>query len=90
MNSFIAKHSVRIVTALGALVPLLAAWWPQIPWEALVTAAAALVGAGELAQRNEDSKTLAALYETSPWDRAANLQTDLVKLEAEQNAGQAG
>ncbi|MFJ7907491.1 hypothetical protein [Kitasatospora sp. NPDC096204] len=70
--------------ALGALVPLLTAWYPSIPWEALVAAAAALLGAGELAQRHEDSKTSAALHETSPLDEAARLQVELTKLEAKQ------
>ncbi|WP_280676837.1 hypothetical protein [Kitasatospora sp. MAA19] len=72
------------MAAVAALIPLLTAWYPQIPWEALVAAAAALVGAGELAQRHEDGKTVAALHETSPQDRAAALQVELTKLEADQ------
>ncbi|MFF1908611.1 hypothetical protein [Kitasatospora sp. NPDC058218] len=89
MNSFVSKHAVRVVAAVAALVPLLMTWYPQVPWEALVAAAAALLGAGELAQRTENRKTLDALHETSPWDRAAARQADLVNMEAEQNAGQA-
>ncbi|MGW2539305.1 hypothetical protein ACWC5I_00135 [Kitasatospora sp. NPDC001574] len=85
MNSFISTHAVRVVAAVAALVPLLMTWYPHIPWEALVAAAAALLGVGEIAQRAEDRKTLAALHETSPLDSAAWLQVELTKQEAEQN-----
>ncbi|MFB7906402.1 hypothetical protein ACFC1T_08245 [Kitasatospora sp. NPDC056076] len=72
------------MAAVAALIPLLTAWYPAIPWEALVAAAAALFGVGEIAQRHEDGKTLAALNEPAPRDRAADLQAALTKLEAEQ------
>ncbi|MFF4815270.1 hypothetical protein ACFY2K_11840 [Kitasatospora sp. NPDC001309] len=72
------------MAAVAALIPLLTAWYPAIPWEALVAAAAALLGVGEIAQRHEDAKTNLALHETSPYDRAASLQAELTKQEAEQ------
>ncbi|WP_043470294.1 hypothetical protein [Kitasatospora sp. MBT66] len=84
MNSFISTHAVRAVAAVAALVPLLMSWYPSIPWEALVAAAAALLGAGEVAQRVENRKTLSALHETSPLDSAAWLQAELTKQEAAQ------
>jgi len=52
---------------LAALVPLLKVIWPDLPWEALVASAVGLLGAGEVAQRYEDIKTLRALYEDSPF-----------------------
>ncbi|MET8702745.1 hypothetical protein ABZW10_28380 [Kitasatospora sp. NPDC004723] len=73
------------MAAVAALVPLLMTWYPTIPWEALVAAAAALLGAGEVAQRVENRKTLSALHETSPLDSAAWLQVELTKQEAERN-----
>ncbi|MFD4904980.1 hypothetical protein [Kitasatospora purpeofusca] len=85
MNSFISTHAVRVVAAAAALIPLLMTWYPSIPWEALVAAAAALLGAGELAQRHEDNKTVSALHETSPLDSAAWLQAELTKQETVQN-----
>ncbi|MGW3232482.1 hypothetical protein [Kitasatospora sp. NPDC001095] len=81
MTSFISTHVVRLVAAVAALIPLLAAWYPSIPWEALVAAAAALLGAGELAQRHEDTKTNLALHEVSPRDQAAEFQAELTRKE---------
>lgn len=81
---FLRTHSVRIVTAIAALVPLLVARWPGIDWYALAAAAAALLGAGEVAQRVEDGKTSAALYKTSPYDELAALHKQLAEYEVQQ------
>ncbi|MFD8088984.1 hypothetical protein [Streptomyces malaysiensis] len=70
MNEFISKHGVRLFAVVAAVTPFLVTRFPDIPWEALAAAAAALLGAGEVAQRHEDSKTSAALQDTSPWDLA--------------------
>lgn len=66
MNDFFSKHGVRIYSVLSALVPALVLVWPKIPWEALVSASAALLGLGVAAASHEDIKTLRALYEDSP------------------------
>ncbi|MFF4557156.1 hypothetical protein [Streptomyces sp. NPDC001422] len=75
--TFVSKHGVRIYSVLAALVPLLLGLWPNVDWEAVLPVAAVLLGAGEVAQRHEDRKTLAALNETSPWDLAAARQAEL-------------
>lgn len=68
MNDFLSKHGVRVYSALAALVPALVLVWPKVPWEALVMASAGLLGAGVVAASHEDSKTLKALYEDSPFE----------------------
>ncbi|MFB7027189.1 MULTISPECIES: hypothetical protein [unclassified Streptomyces] len=68
MNDFISKHGIRIYSVLAALVPALVLIWPKIPWEALVLASAGLLGAGAVAASHEDTKTLRALYEDSPFE----------------------
>ncbi|MFJ8699472.1 hypothetical protein [Streptomyces ardesiacus] len=68
MKDFISKHSVRLAALLAALIPLLVAQWPGIPWEALVPVVAAVLGLGEVAQRHEDTKTAEALFELPPAD----------------------
>lgn len=68
MNEFIKAHGVRLFAVLAALVPLLAARYPGVPWEALALAAAGLLGVGEVAQRVEDAKTVSALFTRSPLD----------------------
>ncbi|MFK0231207.1 hypothetical protein ACIQUL_36185 [Streptomyces sp. NPDC090303] len=57
MNEFISKHGVRLYAVLAALVPLLISLHPSVDWEIYLPLAAALLGAGELAQRHEDLKT---------------------------------
>ncbi|MEU5382685.1 hypothetical protein [Kitasatospora cineracea] len=84
MNEFISRHSVRILAVVAALVPLLVTRIPGIPWEALAGLVAALLGAGEVAQRHEDSKTVEALHTASPWDVAAAAQAELTELEQNQ------
>ena len=66
MIEFIRAHSVRALGVLAALVPILAIAWPRIPWEVLLTSAAALLGTGELTQRYQDAKALAALAVPAP------------------------
>lgn len=68
MKDFVSTHSVRLVAILAALVPLLVAQWPGVPWAALVPVVVAVLGLGEAAQRHEDLKTAEALYETPPTD----------------------
>ncbi|GGW89541.1 hypothetical protein [Streptomyces noursei] len=82
MNEFVKRHGVRLFAVLAALVPLLVTRFPDVPWEALVASAAALLGVGEVAQRHEDSKTNAALHQQSPRDRATELQAELTAIEA--------
>ncbi|MEV5913379.1 hypothetical protein AB0M00_31365 [Streptomyces chartreusis] len=68
MSQFVSKHGVRIYSILAALVPALVLIWPSLPWEALVSASAALLGVGAVAARHEDTKTLRALYKDSPFE----------------------
>ncbi|MFI2909467.1 hypothetical protein ACG2OD_14620 [Streptomyces sp. PDY-4] len=68
MSDFISKHGVRIYSVLAALVPALVLVWPKIPWEAVVTASAGLLGAGVAAATHEDTKTIKALYADSPFE----------------------
>jgi UV DNA damage repair endonuclease len=68
MHDFISAHGVRIYSVLAALVPALVLVWPTVPWEALVAASAALLGVGVVAASHEDTKTLKALYEDSPFE----------------------
>ncbi|MGW2709453.1 hypothetical protein HKX69_05885 [Streptomyces argyrophyllae] len=82
MSAFVSRHGVRIYSLLAALVPVLLGFWPNVDWEAVLPVAAVLLGAGEVAQRHEDAKTRAALYESSPWDEAAARQEQLAAEEA--------
>jgi hypothetical protein len=41
--------------------------WPNVPWEALVSTSAALLGVGVIASVHEDTKTVRALYADSPF-----------------------
>lgn len=68
MHDFISKHGVRIYSVLAALVPALVLVWPKVPWEAVVTASAALLGVGVVTASHEDTKTLKALYQESPFE----------------------
>ncbi|MEU6765911.1 hypothetical protein ABZ916_25775 [Streptomyces sp. NPDC046853] len=61
MSNFISRHGVRIYSVLAALVPALLIVWPKVPWEAIVTASAGLLGAGVAAAAQEDKKTRKAL-----------------------------
>ncbi|MEU6389954.1 hypothetical protein [Streptomyces sp. NPDC046939] len=72
MTNFVSTHGVRIYSVLAALVPALVLVWPKIPWEALVTASAGLLGVGVLAASHEDAKTASALTK----DPAGDLTTD--------------
>jgi hypothetical protein len=84
--NFVSKHGVRLYAVVSALVPLLLGFWPGVHWEAVLPVAAALLGAGEFAQRHEDAKTTTALYEPSPWDSAAAAQASVAAQEAAQAA----
>jgi hypothetical protein len=84
--NFVSKHGVRLYAVISALVPCLLGFWPGVHWEAVLPVAAALLGAGEVAQRHEDAKTSAALYEPSPWDVAAAAQASVAAQEAAQAA----
>ncbi|MFJ9900239.1 hypothetical protein ACIQPR_43615 [Streptomyces sp. NPDC091280] len=75
MKEFIARHAVRLVGLLGSMAPVLVARFPGVPWEALVGAAAALLGLGEVAQRKADTKTAAA------WALAEAGQLALAEIE---------
>ncbi|MCM1967782.1 hypothetical protein [Streptomyces sp. G1] len=86
--TFLRTHSVRIVAAVAALVPLLVARWPDVDWYALAAVAAALLGAGEVAQRVEDRKTDAALHTPSPHDELAKIHVQLAAFEARRSASQ--
>ncbi|MFI6682553.1 hypothetical protein [Streptomyces sp. NPDC050485] len=80
---FLRTHSVRILAALAALVPLLVARWPGIDWYGLAAVVGALLGAGEMAQRVENSKTSEALHKTSPYDELAAIHMQLAQQESE-------
>jgi hypothetical protein len=75
MKSFLSQHAVRLIGLLGAVLPVLAARWPGVPWEALVGAVAGLLGLGEVAQRKADAKTSAA------WALAEAGQLALAEIE---------
>jgi hypothetical protein len=68
MSDFLSRHGVRIYAVLSALVPALVLVFPKVPWEALVGASAALLGVGVVTASHEDTKTLKALYQESPWN----------------------
>ncbi|MCC2279506.1 hypothetical protein LKL35_29350 [Streptomyces sp. ET3-23] len=80
---FLRTHSVRILAALAALIPLLVARWPGIDWYGLAAAVGALLGAGEVAQRVENSKTSEALHKTSPYDELAAIHVQLAQRESD-------
>ncbi|WP_328377050.1 hypothetical protein OHB13_11910 [Streptomyces sp. NBC_00440] len=61
MIKFISIHGVRIYSVLAALVPALLIICPKIPWEALMTASAGLLGVGVAAATHEDTKTFRAI-----------------------------
>lgn len=68
VRSFFSRHGVRLFAALSALVPILVAIRPDIPWEALIAASAALLGVGVATATYEDRKTVRALYGESSSD----------------------
>lgn len=70
MTDFLSKHAVRIYAVLVAVASLVKLYWPAVPDEAWLAVAAAVLGLGlgEAVQRHEDTKTLQALYEPSPWE----------------------
>lgn len=71
MNSlmtFLKAHGVRVFAVLAAVVPFLVTRFPDFPWEAFLGLAAATLGVGEVAQRNEWSKQAEALATPVPAD----------------------
>lgn len=56
---------------LAALVPALVLVWPDVAWEALLAASAALLGVGVAVATHEDTKTVQALYQDSPFEAEA-------------------
>ncbi|MBT2383859.1 hypothetical protein [Streptomyces sp. ISL-11] len=75
------NHPVRLTSYAAAVVPLLLARWPGVDWYTLAGLVLAIVGAGEAAQRFEDSKTGAAEDQASPWEEAAARQRLLAQKE---------
>jgi hypothetical protein len=75
LKSFLSKHAVRLIGLLGAVLPVLAARWPDVPWEALVGVVAGLLGLGEVAQRKADARTATA------WALAEAGQLALAEIE---------
>lgn len=67
INVIFSRHGVRIHSILAAAVPLALILWPDLPVEAILTLAAAVLGVGLGAAKHEDTKTLQALYKESPW-----------------------
>ncbi|MFE3906139.1 hypothetical protein ACFXPY_39310 [Streptomyces sp. NPDC059153] len=59
-------------------MPLLVVLFPGVDSYGLVPIVAALLGAGEVAQRVENGKTRAALHETLPHEEATALQDALL------------
>ncbi|MER6086526.1 hypothetical protein [Streptomyces bluensis] len=76
MTNFFSKHGIRIYSVLAALVPALVLVCPRVPWEALVAASAGLLGVGAIAASHEDTKTLRALYEDSPFEAELHGESD--------------
>ncbi|QUI30695.1 hypothetical protein H9W91_07355 [Streptomyces alfalfae] len=76
MKKFISDHGVRLFALMAAFLPLLVSRYPDIPWEALLTAAAGILGVGEVAQRAENAKTTAALVKAAVEARAPQRQDD--------------
>ncbi|MEV0934263.1 hypothetical protein ACIBMX_10745 [Streptomyces phaeochromogenes] len=68
---YTSKRGVRIYAVPAALVPAVALLWPDVPWEALLSASAALLGVGVVVASHEDTKTIKALYEDSPFEGEA-------------------
>ncbi|SCD90951.1 hypothetical protein GA0115243_104755 [Streptomyces sp. ScaeMP-e83] len=67
-----SRYGARIYAALAALMPLCLQLWPNVPWEAVLAASAALLGTGAAVAWHEDTKTIRALYQESPFDKEAN------------------
>ncbi|MFH8346800.1 hypothetical protein [Streptomyces sp. NPDC018045] len=79
--TYLRTHPARVAAALAALAQLLTARWSEIDWYSLAVIVAALLGAGEVAQRVEDGKTSEALHQTSPYDELAALHRKLAEYE---------
>ncbi|MBD0739828.1 hypothetical protein BGM09_10365 [Streptomyces sp. CBMA29] len=66
--AFLKAHGVRVFAVLAAVVPFLMTRFPGVPWEAFLGLAAATLGVGEVAQRNEWAKQAEALATRVPAD----------------------
>lgn len=66
MNAFLRDHVVRILAVVAALAPVLAELTTHLPWEVSAGVTAAILAAGEYAQRIENSKTFQALVTEAP------------------------
>ncbi|MCZ4119049.1 hypothetical protein [Streptomyces sp. H39-S7] len=67
---FLKAHGVRVFAVLAAAVPLLVIQFPDFPAEAFLALAAATLGVGEVAQRNEQAKQDEALATPVPFDNS--------------------
>jgi hypothetical protein len=65
MKTWILRNVVRFSATVAAVAPVAVAVLDTLPWKAAVSLSAVVLGAGELAQRVENAKTLRA-YWTSP------------------------
>ncbi|MCX4554145.1 hypothetical protein [Streptomyces sp. NBC_01500] len=66
MNDFLRDHVVRVLAVVAALAPVVAVLTTHLPWEVSAGVTAAILAAGEYAQRIENSKTLQALLTEAP------------------------
>jgi len=64
MKDWLIRHVVRVATVVAAMAPVVASLVSSLPWEYAAGISAVIVSAGEVAQRIENDKTLAAYLET--------------------------
>jgi predicted regulator of Ras-like GTPase activity (Roadblock/LC7/MglB family) len=60
--NFLKSHPARIYAVLVAALPILAHFLPDVPTEAVLAVAAAILGTGEAVQRVENTKTADAYW----------------------------
>jgi hypothetical protein len=60
--NFLKSHPARIYGLIVALLPVVAHFLPDVPTEAVLAVAAAILGTGEAVQRVENTKTADAYW----------------------------
>lgn len=65
MKEWTLRHVVRFSAVVAAVAPVAVALLDSLPWKSAAALSAAVLAAGEVAQRVENAKTLRA-YLTDP------------------------
>jgi hypothetical protein len=64
MKEWTLRHVVRFSAVIAAVAPVAVALLDSLPWQSATALSAAILAAGEIAQRVENAKTLRAYLAT--------------------------